>query len=630
MLSRKLFYPLVAGIAVGTIQGIIDASANRIGPAQYLTHRLYNTASVTLASAVNPRVLVVCLLCCILWLMFAVRRRLRGWSRRIPDIPIIVLLLLIARVNVYHQSLMIYGGVLRIFRGVNIGVFRDVMAEGAGQIAACIAVLLIGVFVLRRMKRTPSDEAAAMPKFSEIWSVMVTPFVSAVRYLGALHERYRQVDAAIVALFLIINALPWYFSVRNGRALRDRPNIILIQIDTLRADHVGCYGYHRNVTPNIDALAAQSIRFDKAIAAAPWTSPSVAAFMSSQILRMQLDVSTPQKPPMNTVFIAEALKDRGYATMGVSSNMLAGVKTGFSRGFDRFDETVSENSSPAVLSAAVKGLNEVKDKRFFMYLLFMDPHSPYILHDKYNYYPGYKGKLGKRIDSTLYEKGLSPDDMKYTISLYDSAIAYTDEHIGRLIDELKRMNLYNDTLIVLLADHGEEFGDHGLVGHGKHLYDESLSVPLIIKLPGQKKSVTASGVFPLLDLFPSLMDYLNLDTKALGLSGLARALSGITKVRDTDIYSSTDFAGVQSECIRTRAYKLIVDGSNEGLYDLQRDSGEKNNLVKSYESTAGMLRKTLKDKDQDIDRRLLGAAYEYVDPFKEAETRQLRSLGYLQ
>jgi arylsulfatase A-like enzyme len=261
----------------------------------------------------------------------------------------------------------------------------------------------------------------------------------------------------------------------------------------------------------------------------------------------------------------------------------------------------------------------------------MGPHTPYLLHDGYNFYPDYHGKLGKKVLVAEAEKNtLSEDDMKYAVSLYDSSIAYTDQSIGNLLACLKKMNLYNDTLIVLLSDHGEEFGEHGMTGHGKHLYDEALSVPLIIKLPGQQKGGYVRGVLSLLDLFPSVMDALHLDSSHFGLQGITRHLDKLRSLRDTDIYSSTDFGREKSRSIGRQPYKLIIGDSGQELYDLQNDSGERRNLLKAEPSVAVALQQSLKAKEKEIDDGLAGMSYEAYVGVSDSVKKNLQSLGYLQ
>lgn len=631
MLSRRYLHPLTLGIAIGMIQGFLSAFSNHIHPSGYLVHGLYNTASRALVTAINPRALMVCVLCYAVWFAYSVKRRVPGWARRISDLVIIVCVLLIFHFDPYRLCTIAFMRLRSFFVGVNVSVLTDVMADGMPQIAASAMILIVGIYLLARTRKNHCNASSARESFSWIGRSLITPLARIAGYLQYGYQRYWQFDVVVFAVFIALNALPILFSVINSFTLRDRPNIILIQVDTLRADHLGCYGYSRRTSPNIDGFAAQGMRFQKAISAAPWTSASVAAYMTSQNLRVKLDdPSCLDGPPLDSVQLAEALKDRGYSTVGITSNILASEKSGLARGYDSFDDHLVESSSPLVLSSALKRLNEVKDRKFFMFLLFMDPHSPYILHGNHNFYLNYKGKLGKRIDAASYEKGMNPDDLKYAISLYDSSIAFTDENIGRLFDSLKKMNLYNDTLIVLLSDHGEEFGEHRLIGHGKHLYDESISVPLIIKLPGQKKGLTVGGVFPLLDLFPSIADFLHLNTSPFGLQGTARRLSNLKSVRATDIYSSTDFAGTKSECLRHQGYKLIVRSSGQELYNLKRDAAEEFNVLRSEPSLVSMLGKTLRSKDKAIDDRLVGSATRRNDILSDKETRGLRALGYLQ
>jgi arylsulfatase A-like enzyme len=514
----------------------------------------------------------------------------------------------------------------------------DIYRSGGPQIIVAIFVVAIGLFVLRRVHQktvkglTPRQTVPAMGS-----SPAVVRSLSAIdRCTHAIAQGNWGFYAIVLVVFTGMNLASFGFDIANSHSLRNSPNIILIQIDTLRADRLGCYGYQRKTSPNIDKLASESMRFEKAISPAPWTTASVAQYMTSKYLRTVRFEMPYSGIPANAVSIAGALKDHGYSTAGVNSNLLAGSKRGFARGFDTYDESVyDEISSPYVFSTAVKRLNALKNKKFFMFLLFMDVHSPYELHENHNFYPDYKGKLGKRVEVKFDDDAnqYSKDDLKYLSALYDSEIAYTDEYIGKLMDELKKLNLYNDTLIILLSDHGEEFGEHGGMEHGKRLYDEALSVPLIIKLPGQHKGSVVGGTFPLMDLYPSIMDAVHLSTSSFNLDGIASHLQGLRKSDERDIYAATNFGFTDKSCIRTNSYKLIDDKltSKQELFSLVLDPAETKNVLKSEPSLAGILTNRLKGKDQEIDKTIPSRSPSIAEPKADSadDSAKLRSLGYL-
>lgn len=634
-MKRRLF-PLIAGIFIGIILGICEVLPT-IRSSEWFSHGLYYTAIRSVVHAVNHRAWIACIACCVACAALALRRRMNGWIRRIPELVIITSLLVAFGLDVFHKLAVISSSISGSFEEMRSGLLKYMYADGGPQIIVAILIVAVGLFVLRKIHRKPAEDPTPRPSER---STGIHPSVA--RCLSAMNRCAHVVAQGnwvfytiVIVFFTGMNLASIGFDIANAHALRSRPNIILIQIDTLRADHMGCYGYQRDTSPNIDNFAGESMRFEKAISVAPWTTASVAQYMTSRYLRSVRFEVPVSGIPVNVVSMAEALKEHGYSTVGINTNLLAGSSRGFAKGFDSYDESVyDETSSPFVFSTAKRKLDVLKDKKFFMFLLFMGVHSPYKLDKNHNFYPDYKGKLGKRIEVRANDRtdNVSKDDLKYMSALYDSGIANTDEYIGKLMDELKKMNLYNDTLIILLSDHGEEFGEHGGLDHGRFLYDECLSVPLIIKLPGQHKGSTVNGTFSLLDLFPAIMNTIHLNTSSFHLDGVARSLQGLRKANDQDIFSATNFGFADKSCIRTKSYKLIADkvSSKRELYSLDRDPAEKQNVLKSLPSLAGSLANRLKSKEQVIDKNTPITIPSGGNGFDANNAAKLRSLGYLQ
>ena len=223
--------------------------------------------------------------------------------------------------------------------------------------------------------------------------------------------------------------------------------------------------------------------------------------------------------------------------------------------------------------------------------------------------------------------------MKYAIALYDGEIAYTDQCIGVLLAKLKELSLYDNTLIVVLADHGEEFNEHGKMAHGEHLYDESIRVPLIIKLPECKRGSIVQGSFPLIDLLPSVTKYIHCDTSALGFQGTAVPLDGLQSVRETYVYSETYFHNAQLQCLRGDTSKLIVDmeSKRSEVYDLKNDPGEKRNTAADSTRTSSALESLLKSVNARIDNSLKDTVSRPLSDQEQMIARKsMRALGYLQ
>jgi arylsulfatase A-like enzyme len=432
-----------------------------------------------------------------------------------------------------------------------------------------------------------------------------------------------------------------------AEAPRDRRrDIVLIVIDTLRADHLGCYGYPRNTStsPNIDRLAREAIVYKNAIAQAPWTLPSVASLLSSQYPSVLgiYDEPVPFRPEYG--LLQEPLKERGYLTAGVVSVPLLSANLGFGRGFDHYVEpsalTHSGISSPAVTQAAISFLRKA-DRPFFLFVHYFDPHYNYVLHPGYDFLPSYRGSLESGEDiHDLWEKRsrMSEDDIDYLVSLYDSEIAFTDEHIGSLLSELKRLGLYDESLIVLTGDHGEEFMERGWIGHTVSLHTEVIHVPLLIKPPGNRSGVVETHV-GLIDVMPTILAYLGIEDappmegKPLELDDPegAPARPVFSETFNPQIHRAGAAREIASRSVVAFGHKLMLDQIKltRRLYDLTGDPGERVDIAGKRDETQKRLEKTLsdwmghvaerEDRDRPVDR----------GEFTEEQIEQLKALGYL-
>ncbi len=437
----------------------------------------------------------------------------------------------------------------------------------------------------------------------------------------------------------------WLSGCREQPAQK-RPNIILIVIDTLRTDHVGCCGCQRNTTPNIDKLASQGLLFKNALVASPWTVPSVASILTSQypsVLGITdritvVDDSFPTLPEM--------LKRHGYATHGIISTVMLSENLGFNKGFDGYDESPSAGhsqiSSPHVTQRALSFLRQSPEQPFFLLLYYFDPHYNYVLHNSYDYFPGYKGPL--KSNQTITElwqmrQRLSENDIRYLLSLYDSEITFTDYHVGKLLLRLKQMGLYDNSIIILTADHGEEFMERGWIGHTITLYQELIRVPLIMKLPGFKPRTITQPV-GLIDIVPTICKYLALDAGA-SLEGTALIDRSESQLRARPLFSETfnpqsrraeapDKLALRSVVQANR--KLVCDyvnGSAE-LFDLSKDARETNDLSAAQPDQKARLNALLDNYIRHIEeKRSERSDQPGTEVLTPQQRKELESLGYI-
>jgi len=300
-----------------------------------------------------------------------------------------------------------------------------------------------------------------------------------------------------------------------------RPNVLIYLVDTLRADHLGIYGYRRPTSMNIDAFARDSVVFTRAIAQSGWTKTSVASILTGLVPfhHGTLDVNDALPPSLPT--LPAMLGAAGYSRFAAVANGSVGPQFGFDRGFERFvslggsAEDVGERAE-----VVVRAFQAWLDKRpagapFFAYVHTIDPHDPYAAPQPYarEFSSRLKTALATPFQATIdavlkARPELSVEDVRADLTArYDAEIVYNDAVFGRAIADLKRRGLYDSTLIIFTSDHGEEFLDHGHWGHGHSLNHELLHVPLLVKFPGNRNAGTVVGVnVQHVDLVPTILE----------------------------------------------------------------------------------------------------------------------------
>jgi arylsulfatase A-like enzyme len=417
------------------------------------------------------------------------------------------------------------------------------------------------------------------------------------------------------------------------------PNIVLILIDTLRADHLGCYGYKRNTSPNIDDFASEAVVYKNAIATSSWTSPAVASLFTAQYPHVMGYEDQAVVLDEKFLTIAEILRNHGYATRGVISHLYLSADLGFDQGFETFDEENAQGhghiSSPSVTDKGIELIDELKDENFFLFLHYFDPHCDYILHDEYDFYPDYAGSLysGETIqDLRAIARDMNDDDVRYLNALYDSEIKFTDQHIGRLLDHLKATGLYDDALIVIVADHGEEFLErgNGWIGHTRTVYQELVHVPFMIRLPGGQGACTVERPVSLLDFMPTVVASAGLEVPpGYEHDGVRIDTSGEGEYPRSLLVTETRRWGTQQGVIEG-SWKLLHDPTNRtfSLYDLKADPGELKDVSAANEETFRRLKSALFEWDYDV--RMKRSKFRVRHPnLSRQQVEKLKSLGYI-
>ncbi len=441
----------------------------------------------------------------------------------------------------------------------------------------------------------------------------------------------------------------------NGGNVPEKPNVILIIVDTLRADHLSCYDYERNTSPAIDSIAKGGIQFLNAYTTAPWTQPAVASIITGLLPYYHnvcdlFDILSP-----DNITLAELLRDEGYKTGAVISHKLLESKLGYAQGFDYYNEDnvgdESTVSSDKVTGNAVKWIDNNKKNDFFLMLHYFDPHYAYEHHEDFDYSTGYEGELkaGDDIwDLRSRKDNMSNEDLSFLKNLYDEEISFTDKNIGILIQYLKDENLFDKSIIVITADHGEEFNEHGWLGHTVHLYEELVHVPLLIHIPGNEYTPKKiKGNVSVADIVPTILELLDIGYDKSVFNG--KSLSGKIKgeneiVKDNPVFFQITFALNEEKNLRAKQKfsikngvllgkeKLIYDIANEvwELYDISSDKSEKSNISTEKTETYKQLKSYLeKSPIREQGERGLSKGANKLTPSKK-DVESLKSLGYLQ
>lgn len=377
---------------------------------------------------------------------------------------------------------------------------------------------------------------------------------------------------------------------------QSRPNVVVLLLDDLRADHLHCYGYPRNTSPNIDRLAAGGVRFADAMSQAAWTPPSVASLFTSLYPHEAAPVQTALDPPADALPLPKILAQAGYTTGVVSSTDFVSPALGFARGVRYFDRTLPD--AAACARGVASWLDGHAHQPFFLYVHSFDPHAPFQPPPPFRnlFLSGCRtqNKLALSGDprpghggSEEAWRAFTPQDLAYLVALYDADIAYADAQVANILTALERRGLRDHTLIVVLADHGEELLDHGGLTHGRILYQEVLHVPLIIAFPGGRwQGKVVSDLVRTLDVAPTILAATGTPIpKTMRGRSLLATLDGTWRPQVgigewADMTGPWRTATALRLCARQGNQKIIrnPDGRWE-VYDLAADPREQRNLA---------------------------------------------------
>jgi len=480
-------------------------------------------------------------------------------------------------------------------------------------------------------------------------------------------------------------------------------HIIIYVLDALRADHLSCYGYERQTSAHIDALAHEGVIFENCFTSTTWTRPVAASILTGTYPGVHHTRSRHDMFSANLSRLPETLKAGGFKTAGFSTMGNIASEIGFDRGFDRYYDLFRD---PAILDrrrkldAAEEGLmhapdqaialpraEDVNDYLFpwleenrtantFSFIWSIETHVPYKAPDEFRRFSNtasLRPEEGEREDV----RSAGPHDRERLMALYDDEIYYNDYCIGQIVNQLKSLGIYDHTLFIVVADHGDAFYEHGTYAHGHAPYEELIHVPLVMKLPGsQYAERRVAGLVELIDIFPTIM----------AVAGLPPGMAGSTFVQGHNLLPLVDdahdqvreyvFSDTQSLeignrylSVRGQRWKYIelqqpgrdrrtliktmrhivqrgiifdilhsprhylrhyLRGSNQYLFDLEADPGEKRNLAAERPDLVTQIRQRLEEwqqRNDEVAQQVGSLPYSYEE--SESLRRHLEKLGYM-
>lgn len=422
-------------------------------------------------------------------------------------------------------------------------------------------------------------------------------------------------------------------------------NVVIVMVDTLRADHMSTYGYDRPTTPFIDRFAADGIVFDWAWSQASCTFPSVNSLLTSRYPAIFVNLGRGEMGlPEGVPTIQGILREHGYSTVAVSASPIVRAtpteynpSAGFDRGFDTFVEGCMWLHGGCLSAKVFAELDRVEEP-FLLYAHYMEPHSPYDPPGNYTkqFAGEYEGFDFIRdgdptpIGEMLYEDGpafdLKANDIQHLVDLYDDEIRSFDNVFQRLIKKLQDRGLLERTIVVLVSDHGEEFLEHGHIKHCRGIWANLSHVPMILWVPGVAGGRRSDAAVENLDLVPTLLDYLGVDAADMGLEGTSlRPLIEGGEPSDRFAFS---YQG-RYRAVADTAFHLILDGAGGSatLFDVAADPLEQDDLYSPGHFAAGPLAAAL-DRWMAATGQLMRFDEELAAA--QAKEEELRALGYLE
>ncbi len=617
---------LIVGLAIGLVGSLLKISSNH-----FINYGLIHLALLALKHVINQTVLGLSILLVGLFGCYKVLRiRSDSAKNRFAWLAVVVVLAAIGRLVIDWYAVPIatipvwirrtVEELVQLLRGQSslthfLNYLRNRIAAGSLLIAIVMAIGVVA-WLMRRI-----DLIGMLRRWQRLCCLrLFFPLLIAVG---------------------LINLAVWIdHSINKPQGY----NVILIGIDTWRADHVSSFGYKHLTMPNVDDLASQGFRFINAYSTTSWTLPSFLSILTSLYQSSHGVISSEYKLAPSHITLAEILRNEGYVTAGFISGTYLKRTFGFDQGFDKYEEAVTsaqliktydDITSPKITSLVDSWIRSNRKRTFFVFAHYWDPHFDYIPPAPFDtiFDPDYEGNIDGRnfLSSPKVNANMDPQDLNHIISLYDGELRWTDLHLGHLFDSLRHLGILDKTIIVIVGDHGEEFFEHGGKGHRNTLYNEVIHVPIILRLPKTPAPQVLKAPVSTVDIVPTLLDLLGIkppgkfDGRSL-VPLMKQPSMEMANQPDRAIYAElSDFLS----CLIKGRWKIIYDSKANSweLYDIVNDFNETTNLAEAMPDTLSVLKtsllKWLKSQEQLHPQRSRAR-------YNPETRRQLKALGYVQ
>lgn len=636
--STKEYVSLFAlGIIIffflGLGRGIFLISAN-----QYFKHKLANLVPLTFQNSINKSIIILLEILVIFFFLVLIKKLIIWTVKKFLGMEVVDE----KKFHIFLLSTLLYIGILiqiiRLYLPVLVELIREnfvstfyflyyIKSNIFSFMLIFLVLLLTSLLLLFSL--TWIGSRIDYQRFQKIISK------------GKTSHFLKIFASTVVGIWIILNITVSVYT--SSHVPRNNPNVIFILVDALRKDHVGLYGYDRNTTPNIDNFSQDTVVFTKAISQSSWTIPAVASLFTALFPSVHGTISHTENKlnvlDRKLVTMAEVLKNHGYSTGAFVANHWFSSKTQFYQGFDVFDEINIKTKPLAdeVNEKAIKWLKKVKNRPFFIYLHYQDAHAPYKAPESFSSF------LKSETERILNEDEIAAMgihftgnmDLNYYIDNYDGGIRYFDYHFGHLFEYLKGQNLYDKSVIVFTADHGEAFFEHGDIGHGDYLFDEMIRVPLLIKFHDERNNLDLDNKhyemgIELIDITSTILQLLGYD-----FPYPVNGESIFQKERDLRCFSELEKPKMSQVAMIKGGKKALYDRDKKkiiGLYDLNKDPSERVNLSGiEEEKILSSLRKEIESwiLEREQERIKRGMDHRGKVEMDEDQKEQLKALGYI-